>query len=525
MDRVADAQSATRPVTEILEESLYWERKRLKRDKGGVNRGKDTDFWSALRTKLRSSPVHEHKGLLREAVAHYVSEIEGNFDPRIYTLVTRAMPPTMGLMLNAVSPRKIVSNLPRLPHLDDSISIVGATDHLAKLREKGTVMLVPTHSSHMDSIVMGYVLYRLGLPPFLYGAGLNLFSNPFTGFFMRNLGAYTVDRKKSDPLYKETLKEYATLTLEFGYDNLFFPGGTRSRSGALERRLKLGLLGTGLRAYIHNLRREAPNPRIYIVPASISYQLVLEGETLITDFLRESGQSRYSEDDEFDRPGQVFRFLTKLVSLDSKIHVGFARGIDPFGNPVDDEGRSLDPMGRLIDIERYTWVDGAPAQQEERDAEYTREAASRICELLAEENVAESTHVLARALLDLLRERNSNMGVFELIRTKGDDDAVPIADVHARTEVVLEELRNLSDRGCVRLGPSALQPAEKVVEDALAHFASFHTRAAATRRGERMLATDPSLLLYYQNRLEGYSMPSHRPLLTEDHRALRPEEL
>ena len=51
----------------------------------------------------------------------------------------------------------------------------------------------------MDSLVLGYAIYRLGLPPVIYGAGLNLFSNPLVGFFMHNLGAYTVDRRKRDP--------------------------------------------------------------------------------------------------------------------------------------------------------------------------------------------------------------------------------------------------------------------------------------------------------------------------------------
>jgi glycerol-3-phosphate O-acyltransferase len=517
------AAASDRPLAEILEESIFWERKRLARDRNGPNRGKDSDFWGVLKTKLRSTPEHQHRALLREAVEHYVTEIEGNFDPRIYTAVTRAIPPALGLVLNAVSPRKVFQNLPHLPNLDDSITIVGATDHLARLRERGTVLLVPTHASHMDSIIMGYVLFRLGHPPFLYGAGLNLFTNPFTGFFMRNLGAYTVDRKKSDPLYKETLKEYATLTLEFGYHSLFFPGGTRSRSGALERRLKLGLLSTGLRAYVHNLQRRAAKPKIYIVPAAISYQLVLEAESLVTDFLRESGQSLYTED-EFDQPGQVFRFLSKLVGLDSKIHVGFGRGLDPFGNPVDDDGESLDPKGRTIDIARYTWVDGVPTPSLERDGEFTREAADQICQSMTRENVAESTHVVARAILDLLRDRNPSMGVFQLIRTRGDDDAIPVAEVRRRIDEVLLELRQLAERSEIRIGPTCEQAADRVLEDGLRRFASFHTKPAASQRGDRILATDPSLLLYYQNRLEGYPMGRHRPLLTPDHRSLRPRE-
>ena len=97
--------------------------------------------------------------------------------------------------------------------------------------------------AHIVSEVVARKVERIQLLPFLYGAGLNLFSNPLTSFFMHSLGAYTVDRRKADPLHRETLKEYATVALEGGGHNLFFPGGTRSRSGEIESRVKLGLLG------------------------------------------------------------------------------------------------------------------------------------------------------------------------------------------------------------------------------------------------------------------------------------------
>ena len=108
---------------------------------------------------------------------------------------------------------------------------------------------------------------------------------------MRNLGAYKVDRKKTATVYKDVLKEYATCSLEMGYHNLFFPGGTRSRSGAVERHLKLGLLGCAVRAYVGRPRAGRPRPEIYLVPVTMNYELVLEAETLIDDHLsRRSGR-------------------------------------------------------------------------------------------------------------------------------------------------------------------------------------------------------------------------------------------
>ena len=97
--------------------------------------------------------------------------------------------------------------------------------------------------------MFGFALERAGLPPAVYGAGKNLFTNPVLSYFMHNLGAYRVDRRLRHALYKDVLKTYSRVLLERGYHSLFFPGGTRSRSGGVERKLKLGLAGTGIEAF------------------------------------------------------------------------------------------------------------------------------------------------------------------------------------------------------------------------------------------------------------------------------------
>lgn len=522
--RVEEAGGA--PIQDVLEDSLYHERKRLRGDRSSPSSDRDTAFWTHVQRELRHASAEKHRALLREVVRHYGSEISGHFDPRVYQVATRALPPVLGLLLNAVSPLKLARRLPDLPRIDDAVIIQGETAHLHRLRRHGAVILVPTHVSNMDSIIIGYALFRMGLPPFLYGAGLNLFSNPLLGYFMHNLGAYTVDRKKTDPLYKVALKEYATLTLEAGYDNLFFPGGTRSRSGAVEQHLKLGLLGTGLAAYINNLRRGAARPKVFVVPATLSYELVLEAETLISDFLAEVGKSRYIiEDDEFSRPRRVFEFLTKLVSLDSKIHVTVSRGLDPFGNVVDDDGESIDPCGRHIDVSRYVAKGGEPQHVEDRDEEYTREVAPKIAEAFARDNVVEATHVTAKAVFGLLQARNPKLDTMRLIRTGGLEDDLELAAVYQETGRLLELLRDRRARGGIRLGSSVGGEADEVVATALAHFGSYHSRPCAVRRGDRLVPADRSLLLYYQNRLEGYGLEAalgKRPALSKDHRALAP---
>lgn len=520
--RTRSASSGGTSLQETLEDSVYFEKRRLAADGGrSPSYERDAAFWEDLQSHLRHASDRDLRRQLRRVVEAYASEIRGNFDPRVYALATRVLPTGFGLLLNAISPRKVIQRFPRLPKLEDRIIVQGEIEHIRRLHENGTVVFVPTHGSNLDSPVVGFALFEMGLPPFIYGAGLNLFTNPLISFFMRNLGAYTVDRKKEDPLYKEVLKEYATLTLEHGYDNLFFPGGTRSRSGAVERRLKRGLLGCGLAAYINNLRRGAPRPKVFVVPCTLSAQLVLEAETLIDDFLKEVGKSRYViDDDESSQPRRVLDYLAQISGLDSKIHVTVSRGVDVFGNPVDEEGVSLDPAGRAIDERRYVLFGGEPQPLADRDNEYTTELAHAITDAFLRDNVVESTHVTARAIFGALRKRNPKMSTLRLIRTGGLDDDLPLSLVCREAERLLSELRELETRGRIRLGPSARGPAEDVISDGLVHFGTYHTKRAAERRADRVVPTDRNLLLFYQNRLEGYELEGG-DVLDEEHRELR----
>jgi hypothetical protein len=60
------------------------------------------------------------------------------------------------------------------PILEGNIHLQGELRALRALATRGTIILAPTHVSNVDSLVMGLVIHRLGLPPFAYGAGLNL---------------------------------------------------------------------------------------------------------------------------------------------------------------------------------------------------------------------------------------------------------------------------------------------------------------------------------------------------------------
>src|SRR5919107_503130 len=289
-----------------------------------------------------------------------------------------------------------------LRHLDARVHADGEVDVARACAERGTIIVTPTHSSNMDSPAIGLGLLRAGLPPTTYGAGKNLFSNPFISFFMRNLGAYRVDRRLRFEPYKDVLKEYSTVLLEHGYHSLFFPGGTRNRSNMVEKHLKLGLLGTTVTAYKNSVREGAPNKRLYIVPATINYRLVLEAETLIDDYLAETGKNRYIiTDDEFSRIGRLVEFFRKILAHEGSVIVRFGRPFDVFGNDITDDGESIDRQGRIIDPASFVrGADGEVTDDDQRDAEYTRALGRRLAAAYPRLTVFHSTNLAARALYD-----------------------------------------------------------------------------------------------------------------------------
>ena len=66
----------------------------------------------------------------------------------------------------------------RRKDLLERLHIDGYVEETRALFKKGTVVIVPTHFSNLDSIMLGYVIDQVaGLPAFIYGAGLNLYDN------------------------------------------------------------------------------------------------------------------------------------------------------------------------------------------------------------------------------------------------------------------------------------------------------------------------------------------------------------
>ena len=500
---------STRDPLLALNDAAYHETKRLE----GSRRPDDVrelGEWQRLARSLARTSDAERRQRLRDLSERYGWDVAGNFDPRVYKVSTRLLPPIVTALLapsNFAGLVKTPSKIVSLDTLSDQVLVEGPLDKLRSVVQRGTAVYVPTHLSNMDSIVFGYALERAGLPPATYGAGKNLFTNPLLSFFMHNLGAYRVDRRIRHNLYKDVLKTYSCVLLERGYHSLFFPGGTRSRSGGVERRLKLGLVGSAIEAYARTLK-ENRERRIFFVPATINYLITLEAETLIADFLSEAGKGRFIiEDDESTRLGRVTSFVTKLLGMHGAVVIRLGEPMDPFGNLVDEQGVSHDRRGRVVDPGSYVRdARGEVVVDASRDAQYTRELGEEICRSFARDTVIMATHLTAAACFQRLRSASPASDLFTVLRQR-DVVTIPRDDLARDAVRLRDQLLALEREGGVRLS-EAIRKASggDIVEGALRAFAGYHKAPVLRSEPEGIVLSDTNLLFYYQNRLAGHGL-------------------
>jgi glycerol-3-phosphate O-acyltransferase len=499
MERYEDDEA----VELIVNDAAYHEVLRLEnRTDESARRG--LEYWKGVIRRIgRMSSEGKHE-TLREIATHMAKDVAGNFDPRVYKFAARAVP---GLLTAVMNPSNVIRGmLDSGARLEELVSAEGPVDKLRHLQKKGAMVLVPTHSSNLDSLAIAWVLYREGLSPVVYGAGKNLFTNPIISFFMHNLGAYRVDRTIKASLYKDVLKSYSSIMIERGYHSLFFPGGTRSRAGTIEQRLKLGLAGTGVEAFSRNAARGIGRP-VYFVPATINYDLVLEAETLVDDHLKEAGRARYIiEDDEFSRLDRWLAFFNRFREMESACVIRFGEPMDPFGNAVDEQGRSLAPDGRVIDPISYVSRRGVPVVDHARDAAYTRELGRAIAEKYLANTVVMPTGLVAHLIFRRIVRATPGLDLFARLRHRGDI-AIVAEELVREIGAARDTLVALATEGRIHVSSVLRRAApERILESAAETWNGYHSKPVVRMLNGSIIAEDPNLLLFYQNRLRPFAV-------------------
>ncbi|WP_114749584.1 1-acyl-sn-glycerol-3-phosphate acyltransferase [Pleomorphovibrio marinus] len=507
-------------LKEELETTLYRERMRIKQNPWLVDPDDEREFWSKVKASLLAINAENHFGeserkaafiqLLTSIVTRYVEEIAGNFKHSHYKMTRRIATYGFSRLLNTARVKGFKSFFSNQFTLQDKIQIIGETDQLRDLASKGTIIMVPTHFSNLDSILIGWTISTLGLPPFIYGAGLNLFNIQIFAYFMNALGAYKVDRRKKNLIYIESLKTYSKEAIQFGCHSLFFPGGTRSRSGMIEAKLKLGLLSTAMEAQRNHYKNgvSGVEGKVFIVPVTINYHFVLEAPSLIQEHLNITGQERYyKEMDEFSNSYKISKFLVKFFTKGSDISVSIGKAMDIMGNYVDREGNSRDQHGRVIDCKDYFMSKGKVTVDHQREEEYTKALGERIVEEFHKINRVFSSHLVAYTAFRMIQKANKKLDLFNLLKIPEEDISLNYESFKDKCQEVLDRLKELSKEGKVHIAPHLKQDIESIISHGLDNVGMYHAKRPLIRNGKGEIVThDTSLLFFYHNRLEGYGL-------------------
>ncbi len=514
--RLKERYKTSKNLREELAKVLYQEKIRLTEKAWKADPPDEKKFWNSIKSKLIKSDQLNNVSqdseavILEEIVNRYIEEIAGEFNIGTFKFARTILPQFFGRILSATPGRWLKNIGANVKTIHEKIPIIGDIEKIRHLSTKGTVIIVPTHFSNMDSILVGWILSELGLPAFTYGAGLNLFSIDLLAYFMNRLGAYKVDRRKKNGVYLECLKNYSTIAIQRGAHSIFFPGGTRSRSGSLEGKLKLGLLGTAIEAQKMHFKNfpEETAPKIYVVPCVINYHFVLEAQALISDYLKETGKERfYKENDEYSTSFKLMRFIWKFLSASSSLSVSFGEVMDVVGNKVDFDGNSHNHLGQKINVKNYFLTNGELKDDHQRDEEYTKILGERIVNNYYRYNVVFTSHLVCFTVFELLKKQQNNVDVFTLLRTLPDDVSVPYNDVVEGINKLKERLKIMYDKGEVLMSPELRWNVDKIIDHGMRNINLYHPISPLIKLSNGNIGSeDLKLLFYYHNRLNGYGL-------------------
>lgn len=197
--------------------------------------------------------------------------------------------------------------------LYDGVELSGI-DRLKAAADGKELVYVPCHRSHIDYLLLSYILYINGfsLPHIAAGINLNL---PVIGGLLRRGGAFFLRRSfAGNKLYAAVFNAYLKEILQRGHALEYFVEGGRSRTG---RSLppKGGMLAMTAHAYLRN-----PSTPVVFIPVYFGYERLLEGRAFTSEL---AGGKKQKE--------SVFALLKSLKSLREEyghVHVNFGQPIE-----------------------------------------------------------------------------------------------------------------------------------------------------------------------------------------------------
>lgn len=500
---------------------LYQEKNRLTKEPWKSDKPEEKVFWSEIKRKVLLSSKEDdedvkfekNKKILHKILEHYANEIVANFDPKTYKMARTVLPWVFGRLMNASPGKKLKFLTVSNKTIYDKIKITGPIEHIRSLAKKGTVVVVPTHFSNLDSPTIGFIIDIIGLPAMTYGAGINLFTMGILSKWMNDLGAYKLDRRKKNSPYLELLKNYSNFALQRGAHSLFFPGGTRSRSGRIEEKLKLGLLSTTIDAQRENLTNfpEETAQKIFVVPVVLNYHFVMEAASLINQHLSIEGKEQYISDKEQTATSMhLLKLIYKFLTATPGMTISFASPMDVFGNDIDEDGNSINNIGQKVNIKDYFLTNNELNEDKQRDGVYTSMLGEKIVQKFKSYNTVLTSHLLAFIAFEMIQREYKHLDLYELLRIPSDEIEIDFDEFKIEVSRINGKILDLYADKKVLISNKLLGDTDYIITHGLNNLGVYHSDLPLLKNNEDKITTqDLRLLYFYHNRLEGYGLSKY----------------
>ena len=237
---------------------------------------KTADVRNAVRREMQAHGLSRRAALI--AARKYAVEIAANYSQAFVSF----MAALLGWLWNRVFDGVKFEHVDQLNDIGDGAEII----------------YVPCHRSHMDYLLLSYVIYRKGFAVPHVAAGINL-NLPVIGRYLRKGGAFFLRRSfKGDALYAVVFAKYLGVMMARGHSLEYFIEGGRSRTGRLLPP-RTGMLSMTVRAYLRD-----PNRRVIFMPVYFGYERIVEGRTYIGEL---SGLPKQKE--------SVFGLIKSTISV------------------------------------------------------------------------------------------------------------------------------------------------------------------------------------------------------------------
>jgi glycerol-3-phosphate O-acyltransferase len=228
-------------------------------------------------------------------------------------------------------------------------------DKVAEYAKRHPIVLVPSHRSYFDFLIVSILFYNNYLIPPHIAARENMGFGPF-GFLWRRAGAFFLRRSFDDPLYKEVFRSYVAYLVTEGMTQEFFIEGGRSRTGKTLTP-RLGILSWEVEAFLGTARRD-----LFFVPVAITYERLVEESAMVDEL-----EGREKKDESMlglvrarkflqRRFGTVFVNFGEPISLAAALGARRAQLAADRGPEATAEKRALvGHLGNRI-VERINWA-------------------------------------------------------------------------------------------------------------------------------------------------------------------------